>query len=111
MKGSDIEPFSILWVNPSFLDYRVVLFDELNKLSGNNLWVVYSKNRVPERVQEKMTDRLGSHAIALPGERYLKLGVDDSGFGNRNILLPYQVGLVKSLLRIKSDVIISEGFF
>ena len=39
----------VLWVNPSFLDYRIPLYDELNKLYQNNFHLIYSKQRVPQR--------------------------------------------------------------
>ena len=40
----------VLWVNPSFLDYRVPLYQELNKRLKGDFHLLYSKNRIPERV-------------------------------------------------------------
>ena len=44
----------ILWVNPAFLDYRIPVYKELNELYKGNFNLVYSKNRIPERVQKKI---------------------------------------------------------
>ena len=44
----------VLWVNPSFLDYRIPLYDELNKLYQNNFHLIYSKQRVPQRCIDKI---------------------------------------------------------
>lgn len=40
----DYKNEKVLWVNPSFLDYRIPLYDELNKLYQNNFHLIYSKH-------------------------------------------------------------------
>ena len=105
---------NILWINPCFLDYRVPVYRELDILCGGNLSIIFSEKRVPARVIKKIKSGLNDRAIALNGEKFLKLGDDtgyESGFSNRGILIPYQPGLAKTVLRQKCDVVIAEGFF
>ena len=45
----------ITWVTRSFLDYRIPVYQELNKLCGRNLTVIYYKDIPPERTQKKIT--------------------------------------------------------
>lgn len=58
----------ILWVNPSFLDYRVPVYKKLFDMTNGNFFLIYSKKRVPERVIEKIDDALGSNAIGMSNE-------------------------------------------
>lgn len=44
----------ILWVNPSFLDYRIPLYQELDRKLNHNFYLVYSKYRIPERCEKKI---------------------------------------------------------
>ena len=55
----------VLWVNPSFLDYRIPLYDELNKLYQNNFYLIYSKQRVPQRCIDKTESVLKENALGL----------------------------------------------
>ena len=51
-----------------FLDYRVPLFDNLNKLMGGNLTLISYRNVVPTRVQRKTEQALCQNSIGLSGE-------------------------------------------
>ena len=46
----------ILWINPSFLDYRLPLYAELDKLCNNSFYILYSKERVPKRCHSKIQE-------------------------------------------------------
>ena len=100
----------ILWVNPSFLDYRVPVYSELYNLTQTNFFIVYSKNRVLTRVINKIENSIGSNAIGLSKEYTLSFGAKNE-FSNRSILLPFPIGLWKVIKAIRADIIISEGFF
>lgn len=100
----------ILWVNPSFLDYRVSLYKKLYKLTNREFYLIYSKNRIPQRVTDKIEKALGNHAIGLSGESTIHIG-KKGDFANSNITIPYQKGLYKAISSIDADVIIGEGFF
>ena len=58
----------ILWINPSFLDYRVPVYKKLNELTQNNFWIIFSKNRVPNRICNKIHNAIGDNAICFEGE-------------------------------------------
>ena len=48
----------ILWVNPSFLDYRIPLYKNLyDKLNGN-FHLIFSRRRVPERCIKKTIEAI-----------------------------------------------------
>ncbi|GMQ29535.1 glycosyltransferase family 4 protein [Algoriphagus confluentis] len=100
----------VLWVNPSFLDYRVPLYQELNSKLEGDFHVLFSKNRIPERVISKVEKALGPNAHGLQGEKYLKLGKQGE-FSNEGLQIPYQKGLFRAMKKIKPDIIIAEGFF
>jgi glycosyltransferase involved in cell wall biosynthesis len=101
----------ILWVNPSFLDYRVPLYGRLYQLTNKKFKLIYSQNRVPERVNKKVKKEMGEDAIALPNERYLQIGKEEKGFANEYIKIPFQPKLLKTILKTEVDIIIAEGFF
>jgi len=102
----------IAWVTRSFLDYRVPVHEELNRLVDGNLTVVYSADVVPQRVRSKASVALGSEAVALTGEfRLTGKKVDRCLTANRGVRIPYQRGLVKMLSKLKPDVLVSDGFF
>lgn len=101
---------NILWVNPSFLDYRIPLYEEMQKLCNGTFFLVYSKRRVPERCHRKIKEILGDHALFLEDEKRLKLGRRNE-FANTGIALTYPKGLYRLIKKVKPDVIIAEGFF
>lgn len=100
----------VLWVNPSFLDYRVPLYEALSERLGGGLHVVYSKDRTPERVVRKVESALGDNAIGLWGEYRFELGRRQA-WSNSFLRIPYQPGLMRRLMGIEADVVIGEGFF
>lgn len=101
---------NILWVNPSFLDYRIPLYGELNKLCDNSFFLIYSKQRIPERCHTKVQSLLGDNAISLSSEKRLYLG-RRTGYANSGIALTYPKGLYGLIKKVKPNIIISEGFF
>ena len=82
----------ILWINPSFLDYRIPVYKKLNELSNNNLFLIYSKNRNPNRIIDKTKEALSNNAFALENERSLNV-TNDNGFSNSGVSLVLPVGL------------------
>lgn len=100
----------VLWVNPSFLDYRIPVYKKLNELTNNNFYLIYSKSRVPERVIAKINNAIGDHAVGLSNESVLNIpGTGE--FEDTDLKLPYQPGLFKAISEIDADIIIGEGFF
>lgn len=101
---------NILWVNPSFLDYRIPLYEEMQKLCGGTFYLIYSKKRMPDRCHCKIQEVLGNHALFLENEKRLKLG-RRTEFANTGIALTYPKGLYKLIKKVNPDLIIAEGFF
>ncbi len=106
----------ITWIVRSFLDYRVSVFDNLNKLVGGNLTLIFYRDVVPPRVQRKTEQALGQNSIDLTGELRLvgpkSFSKGASGSGNSGGLrIPLQPGLVKVVRRSKPDVMVTDGFF
>lgn len=100
----------ILWVNPSFLDYRIPVYKNLYDLTNGDFFLIYSKKRVHERVITKIEKAIGDHAIGLLNEAILYIpGKDD--LANTDLKFPYQPGLFKSISKVAADIIIGEGFF
>jgi len=104
---------NITWVTRSFLDYRIPLYAELNKLCDNNLTVIYNAEVVPERCKSKLENVLGTKSIGLYGEfRLLGKKIQPlSNIKKNGLRIPYQPKLVKIIKKTEPDVIISDGFF
>lgn len=99
----------ILWVNSSFLDYRIPVYKRLNELSGGNFYIVYSRTMVPERIPQKIEAAIGNHAIAI-ADKQLCIGKSDT-LANKNLKIPRPSGLYKAIKEVNPDIIIGEGFF
>lgn len=107
----------IIWINPSFLDYRVPVYEELNKLCADELYIVYSdiERMTPKRVSVRIKNILKDRALGLEGVKTYTIGKKDSdqsnAFANKFIKISYQPNLLKTVMSIDADVIIVEGFF
>ncbi len=100
----------LLWVNPSFLDYRIPLYAELNRRCDGDFHLIYSVNRIPERCNEKIRRVLGDNARGLKNEKQFVLGRAQD-FSNTHISVPYPSGLYSMIKSVKPDLMIAEGFF
>jgi len=102
----------ITWIVRSFLDYRVPVFDNLNKLVGGSLTLIYYRDVVPLRVQRKTEQALGQNSIGLTGELRL-IGAKSfrKGGSGSGLRIPIQPGLVRVVRRSKPDVMVTDGFF
>ncbi|MDE6007402.1 MAG: glycosyltransferase family 4 protein [Muribaculaceae bacterium] len=101
----------VLWVNPSFLDYRIPLYNELNKRLNGHFHFIYSHNRVPERCHDRLISILGENAHPLESERIFSIGNSASDFANSSINIPFPKGLYKTIKKVKPNILIAEGFF
>lgn len=100
----------ILWVNPSFLDYRIPLYWELNRILDNSFYLVYSKFRIPERCENKIHKVLGDHAVSIRAEKIISLG-KRTDFANSGVNIPIPRGLYSAIASVHPDLVIAEGFF
>lgn len=100
----------ILWISPWFGNYRIPVYNYLNKLSGDNFYLICSEENTSELVREKLKRTLGGHAIVMNGERRTTMGDEASDFANSALVIKRQPGLYKAIKRINPDVVITEGF-
>lgn len=102
----------ITWVTRSFLDYRIPVYRELDKLCNGNLTVIYYKDIPPQRTQDKLKAVLGERAIAR--EKELRIGnrpkIDNASRANSSIRIPISPGLIRQVIQSNPDVLISDGF-
>jgi len=102
----------ITWITRSFLDYRVPVFDNLNKLVNGNLTLIYYRDVVPARVRGKTEQALGQNSVALTGE--LRLIGPKSWYRTaqgKGVRIAFQPGLVKAIRKSKPEVMVTDGFF
>ncbi len=101
----------ITWVTRSFLDYRIPVFRELDRLCGGDLRVIYNREVISDQLTRKIESCLGDRAIGMAGE--LRLGgrkIDNESMANSGIRIPYQPGLLGEIARTEPAVMISDGF-
>ncbi|WP_289760134.1 glycosyltransferase family 4 protein [Muribaculum intestinale] len=101
----------ILWVNPSFLDYRIPLYKALNEHLDGRFHLLYSKERIPARCHAKVRASIGDNAHFIDKEKKVRFGKADSEFANTSVSIPIPIGLYSQIKRIKPSQIIAEGFF
>lgn len=104
---------NITWVTRSFLDYRIPIYAEINRLSGNKLTVIYYADVVPQRCQDKLKLIIGHRAIGLSGEFRIsgKKNQALSSIKKKGIRIPIQPGLLNEIKKSKPELILSDGFF
>jgi len=102
---------SVVWLNPSFLHYRVPVYAALDRLLGNRFRIVFSAPRMLPSVTSLVTEALGERAVGLTGEFQLSFGGGSGGVANQGYSFPFQPGLITAIRHADPDVIISEGFF
>ena len=102
----------ITWVTRSFLDYRIPVYKEINRLCGNQLTVIYYTDVVPERCRLKL-EETGVKAIGLTGEWRItgKKFKPVSSVTKKNFRVPFQPDLIKTIRRTHPDVLLCDGFF
>ncbi|MBP1583677.1 MAG: glycosyltransferase family 4 protein [Victivallales bacterium] len=103
----------ITWVTRSFLDYRIPVYAELDRLCGNQLTLIYNGEVVPERCQIKIQNILGNRAVAMDGEKRLtgQKSAPISNVQRKGIRIPWQPGLIRACRKSMPDVCVSDGFF
>ena len=103
----------ITWVTRSFLDYRIPVYAELDRLCGHELTLICNAEVVPTRCLEKVRGVLGDRAVALCGEMRLtgEKMAPVSSVRRGGIRIPLQPGLVKACRASRPEVCVSDGFF
>ena len=105
----------VLYCNPSFWEYRLPFYVELNRLFKGNFHVIYSTKRYAHghmRLLDRIKEELGENAHPYDDEPMFDVKTHSfHGFteGGKQIPLPF--GLWKKISKVKPNVLITEGFF
>lgn len=109
-KESGINLVRVTYIAQSFLDYRIPVFEALNRRLDGGLKVVFSTDYVPARVTAKARTILGENTIGLSGEK--RIGPDSiQGFANRAFRLVYQPGILRTIAATRPEVLVGDGFY
>lgn len=100
----------ILWISPWFGNYRVPVYEELNRLTGGNFYIICSKENTRDLVRKKLHNSIGDNAIVMEGEQVKTYGNLSSDFANAGLVIKRQPGLYKKIKEVNADIIITEGF-
>ena len=73
--------------------------------------MIISDRWTPKRVLKGISEVLGSRAVILRGEKQIGHTLSSIRMANRSISIPYQPGLLRSVVETKPDVLIGDGFF
>lgn len=96
----------VLYCNPSFWEYRLPFYKELNKLFKGDFHILYSTKRFSkwghDSFLKKVKNEMGDNAHEYDKEPMLD-------FKKKQVPLP--LGLWNEIAKIKPDVLITEGFF
>ncbi len=103
---------SVAWVTRSFLDYRVPVFVELDRLLEGHFHIFYSREFTPKRSWQKLETIIGNRAIGLTGEWSIGYkGNITEEMANTYLRFPCQPNLLKKIRDMKPDILIGDGFF
>lgn len=96
----------VLYCNPSFWEYRLPFYKELNKLFKGDFHILYSTKRFSkwghDSFLKRVKNEMGDNAHEYNHEPMLD-------FRKKQVPLP--LGLWNEIAKIKPDVLITEGFF
>ena len=105
----------VLYCNPSFWEYRLPFYVELNRLFQGNFHVLYSTKRYVHghsKLLDKIKEKLGENAHPYENELMFDMKTRSfHGFTEGGKQIPLPLGLWKRIGKIKPDVLITEGFF
>lgn len=100
----------ILWISPWFGNYRIPVYDYLNKFSNGDFFLICSEENTSELVREMLKKTLHDNVIIMSGEKKMTIGDTSSDFANCALVIKKQPGLYKAIKNVKPDIIITEGF-
>ena len=59
----------ILWITPWFGNYRIPVYDYLNRQTNNQFYLICNSSDLSELVKGKLTQTLGYHVSILDSEK------------------------------------------
>lgn len=101
----------ILWITPWFGNYRIPVYDYLNKKNSNNFYLICNSSDLSDLVKQKLCSTLGNNVYILDGEKRITFGKGgNTTFANSTLTIKTVDGLYKQIKTINPDVVIVEGF-
>ena len=105
----------VLYCNPSFWEYRLPFYVELNRLFKGNFHVIYSTKRYAHghlKLLDRIKEELRENAHPYDDEPMFDVKSRSfHGFSEGGKQIPLPFGLWKRIAKVKPDVLITEGFF
>lgn len=105
----------VLYCNPSFWEYRLPFYVELNRLFKGDFHVIYSTKRYTHghlKLLDRIKEELGKNAHPYDNELMFDVKTCSfHGFSEGGKQIPLPLGLWKRIANVKPDVLITEGFF
>lgn len=107
----------VLYCNPIFFEYRLPFYKELVRLFHGNFYIMYSTNRYnicgKSKFCKQIKDELGINAIPFKNDYIfdtysMSFKMKDIEKGKR---IPITFGLLRTIHKIKPDILITEGYF
>lgn len=107
----------VLYCNPIFFEYRLPFYKELVRLFNGDFYVIYSPNRYDicgkTSFCQQIKEELGENAIPLARDYIfdtysMSFKMKDIEKGKR---IPLTFGLLRTIRKIRPDVLITEGYF
>lgn len=107
----------VLYCNPIFFEYRLPFYKELVRLFNGDFYVIYSPNRYDicgkTSFCRQIKEELGENAIPLARDYIfdtysMSFKMKDIEKGKR---IPLTFGLLRTIRKIRPDVLITEGYF
>ena len=105
----------VLYCNPSFWEYRLPFYKELNRLLSGQFHLIYSTKRYKgahESMLKTIVETLGSNAHPYENEWFydtVSKSFDKKSEAYHPVAISF--GLWRRISRVKPDVLITEGFF
>ena len=105
----------VLYANPIFFNYRLPFYKRLNELFGGTFYILYSVTRYKGRYDqllEEIVNVMGSNALPFEGERLFNTYEKSFKYNTeKGKKIPLTRGLMRTIHKIKPDVLITEGFY
>ena len=103
----------VVYCNPSFWDYRISYFLELDKLFGS-FSVIFSPKRYlgRDKLLSNISECLGDKAVRYEDEPMFDVASRSfHGFTENGKQIPLPIGLWSKIRKLSPDVLRTEGFF
>ena len=108
----------VLYCNPVFFEYRLPFYKELVRLFKGEFYVMYSPIRYKickkERFCNQIKEELGENAIPLYSDHVFDTYSrkwDDMPDIEKGKRIPLTFGLMRTIKKVRPDVLITEGYF